>query len=94
MEFQFEPSLPIQVSAAVTKFRDRTETRRNPKAIAAVKAECRALADAGTWLESTVTEKQDLISWAQQSKTKIHMGELMSICSVKFSESIYPEPFE
>ena len=61
---QFEPSLPIQVPAAVTKLLDRAEARRNPKAIAALKTEGRMLADAGTWLESTVTEKQDLISLA------------------------------
>jgi len=74
------------VNAAVTRLLDRKETRANPKAIAAVRTEGRALADAGTWLESTVTEKTNLVNWAQTSGTHINMGELMSICSVKFSE--------
>ena len=33
-----------------------------------------------------MTEKTTLVDWAQASGTHINMGELMSICSVKFSE--------
>ena len=31
--------------------------------------------------------KEDLIKWARETKTDIHMGELMSICSIKHFET-------
>jgi hypothetical protein len=71
---------------AVTKLLDRVEMRADPLARAAVKAEGKALVGVGTWDESSVCEKDDLIKWARQNKVTIHLGELMTICSVKFWE--------
>ena len=51
-----------------------------------MKAEGRALADAGAWLEDAVIEKQALISHSKSAGVTIHMGELLSICSVKYYE--------
>ena len=50
----FDAALPMP--ALVTQLLDRNKTRGNPKATAAIKAEGRALADAGTWLECSVIE--------------------------------------
>ena len=72
--------------AAVTKLLDRKETFRNQKAMDAVTAEGQALVKAGTWLEDTVTEKDDVIANARKTGEKTHMGDLMTICSVKFWE--------
>ena len=72
--------------ASVTKLLDRNQTRGNLEASAAIKAEGRALADAGTWLESSVMKQHELVSKATHSRIKIHMGELLSICSIKHVE--------
>jgi len=83
---QEECAFAPPVHAMVTKLLDRAETNRNPRAIAAVKAEADALVDAGTWLESTVIEKDELLKQVGKSGERIHLGELMKICSVKFFE--------
>jgi len=77
---------PLDVFAAVTKLLDRSEYFSNPQAMDAIKAEGKALVDHGTWLEDTVIEKDDLLQRAKQNKEHIHLGDLMSICSIKFYE--------
>ena len=72
--------------AAVTKLLERSEMYSNPKAVDAVRAEGKALVEAGTWNESTVIEKADLIRKAKETHEQIHLGELMSIASIKFYE--------
>ena len=47
-----------KVPSLVTKLLDFKETRSSPKAREALKVEGRALADLGTWDESTVTERE------------------------------------
>ena len=74
-----------QVAAAVTKLLDRSEMSA-PKAMEAIKAEGRALVAEDTWLESTVIEKEDLITKARASKERIHLGDLLTICSIKHFE--------
>jgi len=51
-------ALPV-IPAMVTKLLDRSEMMSDPKARAAVRAEGEAIVDAGTWLQSTVMEKED-----------------------------------
>ena len=77
---------PPQVPLAVTKLLDRKEMVSDPKAMQAVRDEGRALVDAGNWREDTVREKDELVADAQSKGEKIHVGELMSICSIKFWE--------
>ena len=48
--------------------------------------EGRELLKAGTWLLDTVIEKDDFVANAKRKGEKIHLGDLMSICSVKFWE--------
>ena len=79
-------SKSFPVTAAVTKLLDRNEMRSDPKAIAAVKAEAQGLLNEDTWLTSTAIEKADLIIWAQKNKKKIHIGDLLLLCSIKFFE--------
>ena len=74
------------VTAAVTKLLDRKEMHSDPKAIAAVKAEAQGLLHEETWLPSTVIEKSDLIAWARKNMKKIHIGDLLLLCSIKFFE--------
>ena len=54
--------------------------------IAKWKAEGRALVQQETWLECTVCEKEVLIQRAKSTGKRLHLGELMSICSIKFWE--------
>ena len=77
---------PQTLPAAVTKLLDRKEMMTDPAAMQAVGTEGRALVKAGIWLEETVVEKSDLIANANTSGEKIHMGDLMRICSVKLWE--------
>ena len=72
--------------AAVTKLLERSEMYSNPKAVDAVRAEGQALVEAGTWNESTVIEKSELIAKAKSNHEQIHLCELMSIASIKFYE--------
>ena len=78
--------LPWSVRLGVTKLLERWEMHSDPKAIAAVKAEAAALVEAGTWDESSVMEKEELLELAKKSCKKLHLGELMPICSIKFAE--------
>ena len=55
-----EEGLSFRIPAAVTKLLDYRETRSDPRAILAVRTEMEALADVGTWDESTVMEKDQL----------------------------------
>ena len=70
----FDTALPMP--ALVTTLLDRNETRGHPTAEAAIKAEGRAFADAGTWLESSVIEKHELGSKTKHSRHRIQMGEI------------------
>ena len=74
------------IPAAVTKLLERVEVYRDPKAVEAIKAEGKALVDQRTWLEDTVIERDQLIAKAKASGEQIHLGELMSIASIKFFE--------
>ena len=70
----------------VTRLMDRKEWYHKPSAIQAVRKEGQALVKAGTWDEQSVIEKDDLIQKSRESGKKIVVGDLMTICSMKFSE--------
>jgi len=72
--------------SAVTKLLERSEMMKDPKAVEAVGAEGQALVQAGTWLENTVIERDELLKWSRESGVDIHCGDLMAICSIKFWE--------
>ena len=70
-----------QVLAAVTRLLSRQEALSNPAAKAKIREEAEGLTDKGTWDLSTVTERAELIAGAKKAGIKIHLGQLMSICS-------------
>ena len=72
------------VPGMVTKLLDRREW--DDAARAAIRKEGGDLVGVGTWDESTVREKSDLISEAQKNNEKVIIGELMPICSIKHHE--------
>jgi len=74
------------VHAAVTRLLDRTETLNNPKALEAIRKEADGLLRKGTWDLQSVREKSDLIRESLNSGEKVHIGNLMTICSEKFAE--------
>ena len=43
--------------------------------------------DCGTWLESTVIEKKELIRKSREAGQKINLGDLLTLCSVKHWET-------
>ena len=51
-----------------------------------MKEEVDALASVGTWDESSVTSRDDLIAWAKTNKINIVVGEGLGICSIKNEE--------
>jgi len=76
----------FEVPAAVTKLLDRKQTLSDPEAIKAVRTEGAALTAEGTWQLDTVVEKDELLARARQSGERIHLGEVMPICSIKHAE--------
>ena len=55
-------------------------------AIEALRKEGRALADVGTWDESAVQELDNLLQEPRRTGERIHIGQLLGICSIKYWE--------
>ena len=81
----WEPLVP-RVYGAVTKLLDRKQVNSDQKAKAAIWQEAQALIQEGTWLPGSVIDRDALVESAKKSGKKIHLGQLMSICSIKFWE--------
>ena len=75
------------IPALVTRLLSRAEMMSNPKAIDAVKAEAKGLECEGTCDLNTVVEKAEVIGRALKAGDKIHLRDLMSICSEKLVNS-------
>ena len=58
----------------------------NAKALEAIRKEADGLVKAGTWDLSSVREKPEVAAEAKATGTKVHFGQLMTICSEKFAE--------
>ena len=78
--------LDFLVPAAVTTLLSRHEMLANPDAIKAVKKEADGLASKNTWDLLSVKEAETIKQEARKSGRKVHLGSLMTICSVKFAE--------
>jgi len=74
----------LRCYAAVTKLLQRKDW--DDKAYAAIRAEADGLLKSGTWLENTVIEKDILITNSQSKGEKIHVGDLLTLCSIKYAE--------
>ena len=79
-------AVPGFAPCMVTKLLSRQEMVSDPSAISAVRSEADGLLKLKTWDVSTVIEKDQLLAEARQKGTEIHVGDLMSICSIKFFE--------
>jgi hypothetical protein len=74
------------VLGAIHKLLTRKEMLNSPDALKAIKEEAVAMRDMKVWDDSTVIEKDKLLSQARAKGSTIHLAELMSICSIKFWE--------
>ena len=74
------------VFGAIHKLLTRKEMLNSPDALKAIKEEAVAMRDMKVWDDSTVIEKDKLLSQARAKGSTIHLAELMSICSIKFWE--------
>ena len=74
----------LKLYSVVTKLLQRKEW--DEKAYAAIRAEADGLLKSGTWLENTVIEKEKLIADTKKRGEKIHIGDLLTLCSIKYAE--------
>ena len=81
-----ELSAASPIAACVTKLLDRKEWRNDPKALDAIKQEAAGLLKEKTWLEDSVIEKSELLDWANKSSKRIHIEDLLLLCSIKYYE--------
>ena len=89
------PSVPLDVMMAETgcsglgtpafvhKFLDRAEWKGHPEALKAIENEKQGLLANGTWDESKIRPKSEVLAMARASGTKIHIGSLMVIVSIE-----------
>jgi len=76
----------VLVPAMVTQLLSRHEMLKDPDAVAAVRKEADGLLSKGTWDLSTVKELEALKAESKRTGEPVHLGSLMSICSIKFAE--------
>ena len=79
-------TMPGYAPCMVTKLLSRQEMVSDQGAIDAVRSEADGLLKLKTWDPSTVVEREVLVSKAKADRQEIHIGDLMSICSIKFFE--------
>ena len=89
------PSIPLDVlmletgcheivtPAYVHKLLDRSEWRNRPEVIPAIESEKNGLLANGTWDESKIRSKADVVNEARRQGKRIHIGALMIIVSIK-----------
>ena len=75
-----------EVSAMVTKLLSRAEMLSSPEALEAVRQEAAGLRSVPVWDEENPREFADVQAQARRTGTKVHVGKLMSIASIKFWE--------
>ena len=73
----------IRTPAFVHKLLDRNEWKGHPEALKATENEKQGLLANGTWDESNIRPKSEILAMAQSSGNKIHIGSLMVVVSIK-----------
>jgi len=76
----------IRTPAFVHKLLDRNEWKGHPEALKAIENEKQGLLANGTWDESNIRPKSEILAMAQSSGNKIHIGSLMVVVSIKGAE--------
>jgi hypothetical protein len=85
-KFSWE-NVAAQIEAAVHKAVPRGEWKTNPKASEAIEKEGNALMDAGTWDFNTATFRDEIIEKARKTGKKVHLGDLLTTCTIKHWEN-------
>ena len=80
----FEGDEKLTVHALVTKLLDRKEWTSD--SLDAIRAEAQGLLGEKTWLVDTVIEREELKSWANDVGRRVHIGDLLLLCSIKYAE--------
>ena len=65
------------------KLLDRNEWNGHPEALKAIENEKQGLLANGTWDETDIRPKSEILAMAKSSGKKIHIGSLMVIVSIK-----------
>ena len=73
----------VRTPAFVHKLLGRSEWKGHPEAIKAIENEKQGLLANGTWDESKIRPKSEILAEAHASGKKIHIGSIMSIVSIK-----------
>ena len=73
----------IRTPAFIHKLLDRAEWKGHSEALKAIENEKQGLLANGTWDESQLCRKSEVLAMARASGTKIHIGSLMVIVSIK-----------
>ena len=76
----------IRTPAFVHKLLDRAEWKGHPEALKVIENEKQGLLANGTWDESKIRPKSEVLAMARASGTKIYIGSLMVIVSIKGHE--------
>jgi hypothetical protein len=97
------PSVPLDVMMAATgwheirtpafvrKLLDRNEWKGHPEAFKAIENEKQGLLANGTWDETNIRPKSEILATAQPTGNEIHIGSLMVIVSIKGFEKLSHE---
>ena len=76
----------VEVQGLVHRLLDRKKWIGQASAIECVRGEKDGLVNAGTWIESQIQSKADVLSWSRRTSNSVHFGSLMVIVSVKGAE--------
>ena len=73
----------VHTPAFVHKLLDRSEWKGHPEALKAIENERQGLLPNGTWDESKIRSRSEILAEARAAGKKIHIGSLMIIVSIK-----------
>ena len=79
----------VKVQGLVHRHLDRKEWIGQASAIECVRGEKDGLVNAGTWIESQIQSKADVLAWPRRTSNSVHFGSLMVlmvVVSVKGAE--------
>ena len=76
----------VKVQGLVHRLLDREEWIGQASAIECVRGDKDGLVNAGTWIESQIQSKADVLAWSRRTSNSAHFGSLMVLVSAKGAE--------
>ena len=76
----------VKVPGLAHRLLDRKESIGQASAIECLRGSKDGLVNAGTWIESQIQSKADVLAWSRRTSNSVHFGSLMVIASVKGAE--------